>query len=100
MAFGIDRDELTQWKKRVENGEIAYLTHYWYDLRFPEFHTVTKVGCSDIHRLTEWCLMNGLQPKFIHRRQSYPHFDLIGPKQREILLQEQQWQQLKRFGMI
>ena len=100
MAFGINKDELARWKQQVADGEIAYLTHYWYEPRFPDCRTVTKVGCADLSRLAEWCLTNGLNPKYIHRRQPYPHFDLIGPKQREILYRERQWQQLKRFGML
>jgi len=99
MAFGIKREELLRWKERVMRGEIAYLTHYWYEPRFPQFRTVTKVGCADIARLTEWCLANGLNPKYIHRREPFPHFDLIGPKQKEILLKERLWDHVTRFGM-
>ena len=29
MAFGIKKDELNEWKSKVRNGEIAFLTHYW-----------------------------------------------------------------------
>ncbi len=100
MAFGINREELSQWKAAVNKGEIAFLTHYWYDPRFPNFNTVTKVGCSDVNRLSEWCIANDLPPKYIHNRNPFPHFDLIGPKQKEILQQEQLWTQLKRFGMM
>lgn len=35
MAFGIKREEMKQWKASVARGEIAYLTHYWVDPRFP-----------------------------------------------------------------
>ncbi|GIP54548.1 MULTISPECIES: hypothetical protein [Paenibacillus] len=100
MAFGIDRNELNAWKEAVSRGEIAYLTHYWLDPRFPGTKTVTKVGCSDLDRLTAWCENHGLSPKYIHLRPPFPHFDLLGPKQREILVQEQQWDQLKRFRML
>jgi len=100
MAFGIDRSELEHWKRQVAGGEIAYLTHYWYEPRFPDCRTVTKVGCADLPRLQAWCRENGLNPKYIHRRQPYPHFDLIGPKQREILLRERQWRQLRKFGLL
>lgn len=99
MAFGIKREELLQWKKAVSKGEIAFLTHYWTDPRFPRFNTVTKVGCCDMERLTEWCRSNGLNPSYIHNRPPYPHFDLLGPKQREILRKEQQWEQLERFKL-
>lgn len=100
MAFGIDREELQAWKDKVKRGEIAFLTHYWYEPRFPSCRTVTKVGCSDVSRLTDWCLANGLPPKYIHHRQPFPHFDLIGPKQQEILQREKQWHQLRKFGMM
>jgi len=51
MAFGITKEQLMSWKKLVKRGEIAFLTHYWYDERFPQYHTVTKVGCSNINKL-------------------------------------------------
>lgn len=100
MAFGIDRAELKAWKQAVNKGEIAYLTHYWYDPRFPEFKTVTKVGCSDMDRLVSWCKENGLNPRYIHHRSLFPHFDLIGPKQKEILQKERLWHHLERFGIV
>lgn len=99
MAFGITRRELDSWKERADRGEIAYLTHYWLDPRFPSVRTVTKVGCSDIRLLTEWCVKNGLNPKYIHRRKPYPHFDLIGPKQKEILQREKLWSHVERFHL-
>ncbi|MFB5673733.1 hypothetical protein ACE3NQ_19860 [Paenibacillus terreus] len=85
MAFGINRRELNEWKQAVSRGEIAFLTHYWLDPRFPEIRTVTKVGCSDEKRLSAWCSENGLNPRYIHKRASFPHFDLLGQKQLEIL---------------
>ncbi|QGQ96485.1 hypothetical protein EHS13_17130 [Paenibacillus psychroresistens] len=97
MAFGISRKELNQWKEAVEREEISFLTHFWLDKRFPQFHTVTKVGCSNLERLTLWCVTHGLNPKYIHNRQPFPHFDLMGPKQQEILHKEGMWEQLKRF---
>ncbi len=42
MAFGVKREELNRWKQAVKRGEIAFLTHYWLDDRFPEAKTVTK----------------------------------------------------------
>ncbi|KPC98263.1 hypothetical protein LR69_03534 [Geobacillus sp. BCO2] len=51
MAFGIRRHELAAWKEKVKRGEIAFLTHYWYDERFPHCTTVTKVGCADVENL-------------------------------------------------
>jgi len=99
MAFGINRKELALWKDKVERGEIAYLTHYWLDDRFPAFHTVTKVGCSDLDKLADWCKQHGLNPRYIHRRDRYPHFDLMGPKQIEILVKTGQIGQLERFRL-
>ncbi|QAY66385.1 hypothetical protein [Paenibacillus protaetiae] len=99
MAFGISREELQNWKNKASSGEIAYLTHYWLDPRFPGIRTVTKVGCSNIEKLADWCRRNGLNPKYIHVRELYPHFDLIGPKQKQILLQEQLQSHIERFKL-
>jgi len=99
MAFGVRREQLEEWKKRVAGGEIAYLTHYWYDPRFPGVDTVTKVGCDDLDKLTAWCVRHELNPAYIHKRQPFPHYDLIGAKQVEVLRLEGQWEQLKRFGL-
>ncbi|MBD0382994.1 hypothetical protein [Paenibacillus sedimenti] len=99
MAFGIRREELIAWKEAVSRGEIALLTHYWLDERFPGITTVTKAGCSDLERLTTWCRSNGLNPRYIHHRPPYPHYDIIGPKQKEILIREGQWDQIKRFNL-
>lgn len=99
MALGIKRDELNRWKEAVKREEIAYLTHYWLDPRFPEMKTVTKVGCNNLQKLTAWCIANGLNPKYIHNRPPYPHFDLIGPKQKEILIKEKLWDHIERFGL-
>lgn len=100
MAFGVTRDELNSWKQRVSQGEIAYLTHYWLEPRFPGITTVTKVGCNDLERLSDWCISNGLNPKYIHRRDAFPHFDLIGTKQVEILIREGLHEQIKRFNLL
>ncbi|MFD0670622.1 hypothetical protein [Cohnella sp. GCM10027633] len=99
MAFGIDRAELDAWKTAVTRGEIAYLTHYWLDPRFPGVRTVTKVGCAHLPTLRAWCVANGLNPRYIHDRPPYPHFDLIGPKQVEILRREGLSDQLERFRL-
>ncbi|KOP67784.1 hypothetical protein AMS62_22895 [Bacillus sp. FJAT-18019] len=99
MAFGISKQELQQWKLKVKQGDIAFLTHYWYDKRFPQFNTVTKVGCSDIHRLQDWCVSNGLNPDYIHYRLPYPHFDLIGPKQAELLQKYNLTDHITRFDL-
>ncbi|AEH47710.1 hypothetical protein [Parageobacillus thermoglucosidasius] len=99
MAFGIRRQELTEWKEKVEKGEIAFLTHYWYDERFPQYTTVTKVGCSDIEKLAAWGEKYGLRREWIHKRNRFPHFDLLGEKQIMILRQEGLADHLKRFRL-
>ncbi|MFD2332366.1 hypothetical protein ACFSR7_24175 [Cohnella sp. GCM10020058] len=99
MAFGVKREELEAWKRKVAAGEIAFLTHYWFEPRFPGVKTITKVGCADLDKLSDWCSLHGLNPAYIHARRPFPHFDLIGDKQSEILRVEGQWEQLERFGM-
>lgn len=100
MAFGIKRDELIAWKKSVSNGEIAFLTHYWLDERFPGCQTVTKAGCANLDKLTAWGQQYGLKPEWIDLRDDYPHFDLFGKHEREILLAEGLSNQLERFGLL
>jgi hypothetical protein len=100
VAFGINRAELNEWKDKVARGETAFLTHYWYDPRFPDFRTVTKVGNSNVDRLTEWCIANGLNPKYIHNRPPFPHFDLMGHKQIEILINKNLQHHLDRFKIL
>ena len=100
MAFGINRIELNQWKAAVNREEIAFLTHFWLDTRFPQYNTVTKVGCSNLERLKAWCISHGLNPDYIHDRFPFPHYDLLGPKQQEILQKEGIWEQLTRFKIL
>ncbi|WP_251550844.1 hypothetical protein [Neobacillus muris] len=89
MAFGIKKQDIAEWKRKIDQGEIAFLTHYWLDDRFPGYKTVTKVGCSDLKKLAEWGRQYGLKKDWIdHRKNGYSHFDLIGEKQEEILKQE------------
>lgn len=97
MAFGINRQQLRDWKREVEQGNIAFLTHYWLDDRFPHVNTVTKVGCSDIEKLVRWGEQYGLRREWMHARDRYPHFDLLGECQVEILQKEQQVNQLNRL---
>ncbi|WP_182199253.1 hypothetical protein [Paraliobacillus salinarum] len=99
MAFGLKRAELIEWKRNVENGRIAFLTHYWLDERFPGCNTVTKVGCNNLNTLIKWGEKHQLSPNWIHQDEKYPHFDLFGSKQKEILVKEGQQQQLDRFGL-
>lgn len=89
MAFGIKRQALETWKKRVKSGDIAFLTHYWYDPRFPNSRCVTKVGCSDLEKLKKWGQSYGLKPEWIDQKhKAYPHFDLMGERQVHILKAE------------
>lgn len=100
MAFGINRQELRTWKKAVAAGEIAFLTHYWLDDRFPGCKTVTKVGCVNVDKLLAWGKPYGLKHEWIDRRDDFPHFDLFGKYEQEILLAEGKIEQLKRFNLI
>lgn len=89
MAFGIKRSEVIEWKQKIDNGEIAFLTHFWLDDRFPGCNTVTKVGCQDLELLASWGGKYGLKKEWIHhRKDGYSHFDLIGERQKEILRSE------------
>jgi hypothetical protein len=98
MAFGLRKKELREWKMKIDQGEIAFLTHYWIDDRFPGCKTVTKVGCSDLKKLIEWGEKHGLKPEWIDlRKDGYSHFDLVGERQAEILKKEQLMDHLKRF---
>lgn len=99
MAFGITREELEAWKRSVAEGRISFLTHYWLDPRFPDITSVTKAGCSDLAKLREWAIANGLPPQYIHHRAQYPHYDLFGDIQIRILRSERQWDQLHRFAL-
>lgn len=99
MAFGISRRELNEWKQKVSRGQIAFLTHYWIHPRFPEMKTVTKAGCADVDRLIRWGNLYGLSKDWIHDREHYPHFDLIGERQRMILEKEGLLSHIARFKM-
>ncbi|MBO0600180.1 hypothetical protein I2483_00765 [Sporosarcina sp. E16_3] len=100
MAFGIKRVELQAWKKEVSEGQMAFLTHYWLDERFPGCNTVTKAGCADIDKLVEWGKQYGLKREWIDMRDDYPHFDLFGEHELDILKSEGLTDQLERFGLI
>lgn len=89
MAFGIKREDIREWKRKIDQGEIAFLTHYWLDDRFPDSKTVTKVGCNDLRKLAEWGKKYGLKKEWIHiRKDGYSHFDLFGDRAIEILQKE------------
>ncbi|MBP3952915.1 hypothetical protein [Bacillus suaedae] len=97
MAFGISRKQLNDWKKQAQTGQIAFITHYWLDDRFPECSTVTKVACADLDKLITWGERHGLKAEWIHQRDHYPHFDLLGERQRQILVKEGLEEQLNRL---
>src|SRR5690625_3142399 len=99
MAFGITRKELKSWKQAVEKGEIAFLTHYWLDERFPNCHTVTKVGCSDIEKLKKWGSTYGLKAEWIDHKEDYPHYDLFDHIQRHVLEEENLQSHIRRFRL-
>lgn len=99
MAFGLKRAELKLWQEKVLAGEIAFLTHYWQDERFPESVTVTKIGCNDLERLKEWGRAYNLPEEWIDMHPKYPHYDLFGEIQRDILLKEGQIEQIEKFNL-
>lgn len=99
MAFGITRNELKFWKKQVKSGNIAFLTHYWIDERFPGCDTVTKVGCNDVEKLKRWGRTYGLEDHWIDYKEKYPHYDLFGDYQKNILQSEKVWDQIERFNI-
>jgi hypothetical protein len=100
MAFGIKRAELLKWKETVQRGEeIAFITHYWLHPQFPSVKTVTKAGSSNLKLLISWGKKYGLKEEWIHFREEFPHFDLIGEKQIEVLEVEGLGDQLLRFQL-
>ncbi|PPA71944.1 hypothetical protein [Jeotgalibacillus proteolyticus] len=101
MAFGIDKKKLADWKKAIDSGEIAFITHYWLDSRFPEAKTVTKAGAKDLDMLASWGEKYGLRKEWIHiRKDGYSHFDLLGDRQIDILKKEGLNDHLIKFGLI
>ncbi|TFE02923.1 hypothetical protein [Jeotgalibacillus salarius] len=100
MAFGIKRHELVKWKKEIEAGKVAFLTHYWIDDRFDNMKTVTKAGASNLNQLYKWGKKYGLKKEWIHvREDGYSHYDLIGDIQLEILKAEGMEDQIDRFNL-
>lgn len=79
--------------------EVAFLTHYWLDDRYPDVKTVTKAGCANIEKLAEWGKQYGLKKEWIDKRSEFPHFDLLGEKQIMILKQEKLSSHIKRFRL-
>ncbi|MBP3039961.1 hypothetical protein J9303_10725 [Bacillaceae bacterium Marseille-Q3522] len=99
MAFGIKKADIEEWKEKVSKGDLAFLTHYWLDARFPGCKTVTKAGCKDMKKLIAWGNENGLKQEWIHHHKDYPHFDLFGNHQLFILQKYQQYEQIERFKL-
>lgn len=99
MAFGIKRDELIEWKQHVKQEKIAFLTHYWIHPKFPSCKTVTKVGCENLSKLANWGFQYGLKEEWIHYNEEFPHFDLIGERQYNILKSEGLWMHIERFKL-
>ncbi|MGO4886492.1 hypothetical protein ACJ2A9_01930 [Anaerobacillus sp. MEB173] len=99
MAFGIKRAELYKWKEQARSGNIALLTHYWLHPRYPNVKTVTKAACCELDKLIQWGAQYGLEKEWIHHRSDYPHFDLLGEKQLEILKKEGLEEQIERFKL-
>lgn len=99
MAFGVKRDELNNWKRKVNRGEIAFLTHFWFDPRFPNSRSVTKVGCINLRRLAEWGKDYQLNPEWIDDRSAFPHFDLMGDRQYTILKKEGLFDVILKFKL-
>lgn len=99
MAFGIKRSDLNAWKAAVQQGELAFLTHYWLDDRFPHANTVTKAACQDMKQLIEWGEKHGLKKEWIHDRAGFLHFDLIGETQKRILQKERSLGNIQEYGL-
>lgn len=99
MAFGITREELKQWKSKVLSGEIAILTHFWLDDRFPGCHSVTKVGCNNREKLISWGKQYNLKSEWIHEHDTYLHYDLFGKIQYKVLTKENKEAHIKRFKL-
>ena len=97
MAFGVSKQELTTWKEEANSGRIAFLTHYWHDERFPSYPTVTKVACNNIDTLVYWGEQYGLNPSWIHHREDFPHFDLLGDIERAVLVSEGKEEKLNQL---
>lgn len=99
MAFGLTKEELAAWKKQVLANEIAIITHYWQDARFHEATSVTKIGCANLDKLIEWGKKYDLKAEWIDYKENYPHFDVFGKKQIEILIKERKFDQIKKFNL-
>ncbi|MGD7043806.1 hypothetical protein [Jeotgalibacillus proteolyticus] len=101
MAFGINKKALRDWKNAIDNGEIAFLTHYWLDDKYPQYHTVTKAGAKNLEQLALWGENYQLKKEWIHvRKDGYSHFDLLGSTQIHILKSEGLSDHLARFNLI
>lgn len=101
MAFGVKKNELKRYKKNVANNELAILTHYWSDDRFPDSNTVTKVAANDLETLKAWGKKLQLYDYMIDPESTkIPHFDLFGPIQVRVLKELKRWNMLNRFHLM
>ncbi|WP_377889129.1 hypothetical protein [Alkalihalobacillus sp. R86527] len=99
MAFGLSKKELQEWKHTVASGEVAFLTHFWYDPLFPQYKTVTKAGCRDVAKLIKWGEKYNFKGEWIHDREGFPHFDLLGNEQVRVLRNEGLTSHIERFHL-
>lgn len=88
------KTELSRWKATAKQGHVSFLTHFWYDTRFPEYKTVTKAACANRETLVTWGKKYGLKEKWIHDRNEFPHFDLLGDIEKQVLIKEGSEQKL------
>lgn len=100
MAFGIHKQELAEWKRQIDNGNIAFLTHYWLDERFPHCRTVTKSRVQGFRNARPLGKKVRLKKEWIDKRKDgYSHFDLLGDRQKEILEREGLQSHIEKFQL-
>jgi len=100
MAFGIKKHQILNWKKEIDEGKIAFLTHYWLDDRFPNAKSVTKVGSNNLTELALWGKAYHLKKEWIHvRKDGYSHYDLIGEIQLKVLKNEGLFDHIDHFKL-
>ena len=59
-----------------------------------------KPGALTLKNWVRWGERYGLKREWIDMRDDYPHFDLFGEHEREILVKEGLSAQLKRFDLL
>ena len=80
--------------------ESRLLTHYWLDDRFPNANTVTKAACQDMKQLMALGRNTWIKKEWIHVREGFPHFDLIGESQERILQKERSLETFRSMDYI